>query len=68
MIRANAELRDYAKVNGVFLWQIGEKINYRDDRFSRKLRTELTPHERNKLMAIVDEIAVEQRRAEGYDV
>ena len=67
MVRANEELRDYAKKNGVFLWQIGEKIHLRDGNFSRKLRTELTPRERNKLIAIVDLIAVEQRRAEGYD-
>ena len=37
----NLEIREAAKENGVFLWQIAEVYGVNDGNFSRKLRKEL---------------------------
>ena len=53
----NMDLRDYAKSQGVKLWQIAEKLNINDGNFSRKLRKELPDQEKKKIIMIVDEVA-----------
>ena len=57
MKRANEELRNYAKNNGVKLWQIADKFGISDGNFSRKLRKELSTEDYNKFIKFVDEIA-----------
>ena len=37
----NKEIRDYARIKDVRLWQIAEKLNLQDSNFSRLLRHEL---------------------------
>ena len=77
MMQGDAVCRDFTSYGGeaplrlrtiYAILQGDHQVCAWDGNFSRKLRTELTPRERNKLMAIVDLIADEQRRAEGYDV
>lgn len=55
----NIVIRETAKEKGVFLWQIAERLNLYDCNFSRKLRRELPDEEREKILALIDEIAKE---------
>ena len=57
---ANAEIRNAAKSAGVCLWQIAERIGVNDGNFSRKLRRELPPQERDKILGIINELAAER--------
>lgn len=61
----NQELRDYARRNGVFLWELAARCGVNDGNFSRKLRKELPLEERRHLMALVEEIALEKRQGVG---
>lgn len=57
---ANAEIRRAAKNAGVCLWQVAERFGINDGNFSRKLRRELPPEEREKILGIIDELAAER--------
>ena len=57
---ANAEIRRTAKSAGVRLWQIAERIGVNDGNFSRKMRRELPPEEREKIMGIIKDLAAER--------
>ena len=65
MTMSNIELREYARRNGVFLWELAARCGVNDGNFSRKLRQELPVEERRRLMALVDEIALEKRQGVG---
>lgn len=60
---ANNEIKTKAKTNGVFLWEIAEKLGIADNAFSRKLRRELPPDEKQRIFSIIDEIAAEKKSA-----
>ncbi len=57
---ANIEIRMAAKNAGIRLWQIAERFGVNDGNFSRKLRHELPPQEREKILNIIDEMASEK--------
>lgn len=52
----NKEIRDYAKTEGVKLWQIAECLGLNDGNFSRKLRRELSNDEKAQIKSIIDDI------------
>lgn len=56
----NKEIRDYANAKNVKLWQIAAKLGINDGNFSRKLRFELSEDEKEKIKAIIHEIAAER--------
>lgn len=56
----NKDIRDYARINDVRLWQIAEKLNLQDSNFSRLLRRELTEDKKVQIKAIIDELAAGQ--------
>lgn len=58
---ANTEIRDAAKRNGVYLWQVAEGIGITDATFSRKLRRELPADERERVLNVIDKLAAEIR-------
>lgn len=58
----NEEIRSAAKSAGVRLWQIASAIGVNDGNFSRKLRHELPPQERDKILAIIDNLAKEAEK------
>jgi hypothetical protein len=60
MRTANEELKAYAKEREVFLWQIAERLSLQDSNFSKKLRRELPEEERERILAIIDQIAAER--------
>lgn len=57
---ANPDIRKTAKQAGVRLWQIAERFGVNDGNFSRKLRRELPPEEKEKILGIIAELAAER--------
>ena len=57
---ANKDIRDTAKRAGICLWQVAEKIGVNDGNFSRKLRKELPPQEKEHILTIIDMLAKEK--------
>lgn len=53
----NQDIRAYAKQKNVKHWQIANALGMTDTNFSRKLRYELQPDEKRKIMEIIDVIA-----------
>lgn len=60
MSTVNAEIRRAAKSAGVRLWQVAERFGINDGNFSRKLRRELPPEEREKILGIIKDLAAEK--------
>lgn len=60
---ANQDIRTAAKQNGVFLWEIADKLNVTDGNFSRKLRRELPAEEKRRIFSLIDEIAAQKQNA-----
>lgn len=58
---ANKRIRDAAKEAGICLWQVAEKLGINDGNFSRKLRRELPPAEREKVLDIIHELSYEKK-------
>lgn len=56
----NQKIRNAAKIKGVKLWQIAERIGLTDSNFSRKLRRELPDEERERILRMIDEIVTEE--------
>lgn len=56
-MRKNQAIRQAAKEAGVFLWEVAEALGMDDVRFSKTLRHELPPGERERVLRIIDEIA-----------
>ena len=52
----NADIREYAKRKGVYLWQVAAALGINDGNFSRKLRFELPDDEKQKIRNIIDGI------------
>lgn len=59
MVRANEDIRRAMGANGLKQWQIAQAIGMRDENFSRKLRTELSNAEKEKILSVIDGMAKE---------
>ena len=57
MNKTNIDIKTKAKTNNVFLWQIAYELNITDATFSRKLRVELSPEEKEKIFAIIENLS-----------
>ena len=55
----NKEIRETAKRAGIHLWQVATAYGISDGNFSRKLRRELPQEEKEKILAIIDQLAQE---------
>ena len=53
----NKDLRDYAKSKGVFFWQIARFLGFSEPTMTRRLRTELSPEDKQNYIRIIDELA-----------
>lgn len=56
-MECNIEVRRAAGAAGVRLWQIAERLKMPEATFSRKLRREFPTEEKQKILALIDEIA-----------
>lgn len=55
-----AEVKQIAKKNGVYLWQIAEKLGLNDGNFSRKLRKPLSEADTKSVLDAVEQLKAEQ--------
>ena len=61
---ANEIIRNYAKQNNVKMWQIANRMGYKQDgTLSRKLRVELDAESTKKILEIIDLLAKEHKQA-----
>ena len=58
----NKEIRRAAAMYGLRLWQVAEAVGMNDSAFSRKLRRELFPEEKKRVLAAIEKLA---READG---
>lgn len=56
----NKDIRDYARIKDVRLWQIAEKLNLCDSNFSRLLRHEFPEDKKTEIKAIINNLAAGQ--------
>ncbi len=56
MTNANKDIKLRAKIRGVYLWQIAERLGIADSSLSRKLRRELSREDKEKIFKIIDEL------------
>lgn len=59
----NLDIKEAAKRAGIKLWQIADKLGINDGNFSRKLRKELNPEEKQKIFDIIAELQKEKKGA-----
>ena len=59
-MKANRDIRDYAKIKGVFLWEIAEKVGISEPTITRRLRRELPIAEKKRFFEVINEIAAEK--------
>ena len=57
----NLELRTKARKNGVRLWEIADRLGISEPTITRKLRRELPANEKQRILAIIDEIAAAKK-------
>lgn len=55
----NADIRKAATEKQVKLWQIADALGMADYTFSRKLRKELSPEEKQRVLSAIDSLAKE---------
>lgn len=60
-MRANTEIRTKAKETGVFLWEVAEAIGMNEFAFFRKLRKELPPEKKQRILETIDRLAQEKQ-------
>ena len=65
MIKRNNEIRTKARENGVFLYEIAEKLNISEPTFNRWLRKELSENLKQKALAAIEEIREEHEAEQG---
>ncbi len=56
IIRRNLDVRSAAKIAGVFLYEIAEKLGVSEPTFIRYLRKELSDSMKAKVLAAIEEI------------
>lgn len=56
---SNQEIRNAAGGKGLRLWQVAEALGMNESAFSRKLRKELPQDEKEKILAVIDDLAKE---------
>ncbi len=57
----NLKIRESAKNNNVPLWKIANALGITDSWFSKKLRFEFSDEQTQKVLAIIDELAKENK-------
>lgn len=55
-MKRNLELRDAAKVAGVYLWEVADAYGLSEGAFCRRLRKELPQVERQRVLGIIEKI------------
>jgi hypothetical protein len=56
----NIDIRQAIEKADIKYWQVAEKLNLNDGNFSRKLRREFPPEEKDKIFKIIEELKNER--------
>ena len=56
----NKDIRDYARIKDIRLWQIAEELGICDASFSRMLRKELDEVKKESIRSIIDKLAMQK--------
>lgn len=56
---ANQDIRRAAAGAGVKLWQVADGLEVADYSLSRKLRRELPPNEKERILSVIDQLSQE---------
>ncbi len=59
----NADVREYAKASGVFLYQVAVEMGISEPTMTRKLRFELSESERKKILDVIDNLKAKKESA-----
>lgn len=62
----NSNVKEYAKLSGVRLWQVADELGIKDSNLSKLLRYPLSPEKENEICAIIDRIAA-KRKDDTYE-
>ncbi len=65
MVKKNIDIRRAAKENGVFLWEIAEKLGVSEPTLNRYLRKEMTDSQKAKFRAAIEQL--EQKAEQDND-
>lgn len=55
----NEDIKNIAKENNIRLWRVAERLGVRDSNFSRMLRYKLSKEDREKILAIIKELTLD---------
>ena len=55
-MKANADIREYARESGIMLWQIALKLKCHESTLIRNLREELAPEKKEEIIQIINEL------------
>ena len=61
-MKSNLDVRTDAKTKGVLLWEIANYMNISEATMTRKLRRERPANEKQRILAIIDEIAAAKKK------
>lgn len=61
----NADIREALRSMAVRQWEVCERLQVSEAAFSRALRHELSPAEKDKILGVINEIAAEREEALG---
>ena len=64
-MKANIDLREYAEMKGIRLYQVGRQLGKNDGNMSRYLRYELTTEQKEQIRSIIDELAKQVRHGDA---
>lgn len=62
----NLEIRRKLKEKKVFQWQVAKSIGISEMTLVRKLREEVTEEEKQKILSVIDKIAVENNNRNNW--
>lgn len=57
---ANEDIKAYAKISKVRLWEVAEALGITDAALSKKLRYDIRVEEKRKIMKLIDKLAVQK--------
>lgn len=66
-MKANNDVRQYARSKNVRLWEIADKLNISEPTMTRKLRRELTDIAKSKICDIIDIISNSKEKEDIFD-
>ena len=65
-MKANQDIRIKACEMGVHYWEIARRLGIRPETFSKLLREELDPRQKEKVLNVIDEISNSRHIGHGH--